>query len=148
MNNQNSDMLRAAELIENQGFTMAAVKADEVISDRRRGVQPLLTLIDKGISLKGFYVADRVVGKAAAFLYVLLEAESIYALTVSDAALDVFEGYGISVKYKCKAEMIRNRDNTGRCPMEQSVLGADSPEQALILIKQRLAELKNTEKVL
>ncbi len=140
---ENKDMLIAAELIKNEGFTLAAVKEGNIISDERRGVLPLLTLIDKGISLKGYSVADKVIGKAVAFLYVLLEAENVYALTVSDAALEVFCRYGIAINYECKAEMIKNRDNTGRCPMESAVLSTDSPEEALKLIRKRLEELRN-----
>ena len=137
------DMLRAVGLIKNEGFTMAAVRDDKVISDQRRGVQPLLTLIDESVSLKGFSVADKVIGRAAAFLYVLLEAEKVYALTVSKTALEVFREYRISVSFDNESEMIRNRDNTGRCPMEQAVLGTNSPEEVLVLIREKLDELKN-----
>ena len=138
---ESKDMLCAVELLKKEGYTMVAVKDCKTLSDRRRGVAPLLSLLDKGENLRGYSVADKVIGKAAAFLYVLLEAEYIYALTVSEAALQVFEEHGISIIYEEKADMIHNRDKTGRCPMEQAVLCTDSAEEAVILIRNKLNEL-------
>ena len=46
---------------------------------------------------RGFAAADRVVGRAAAFLYVLLGAGEIYAGVMSDTAADVLERFGVAV---------------------------------------------------
>ena len=136
-----TDLARAVELLTSGGFTLAAVRGEEVVTSTERGVKPLLGLLDGGASLAGYSAADKVVGKAAAFLYVLLKVERLYAGVISQPALEVLEKHGISVDLGTLVPAIRNRANTGSCPMETAVTDADSPEEALGLIRKKLAEL-------
>ena len=134
-------MKKAASMLEEQGLTLAAVKGNERITSRERGVKPLLELIDDGKSLEGYSAADKVVGTAAAYLYVLLEVKELYAGVISQKAVDVMEKYGIEIEYDTIAEAIINRSGTGYCPMETAVSDAVSPENALELIRAKLKEL-------
>lgn len=137
----NKDLKIAAELLKKDGFSFVAVNGENIITSRKRGIAPLLELLEEGSTLEGYCVADKVIGMAAAYLYVILKPDEIYALTVSEHALSVFENYGFSVSYENKVSAIRNRTNTGFCPMEQAVIDAVSPDEALTLIKKRLREL-------
>ena len=65
------DLTRAL-LIANKDATLVAVRGDEIVVCRDRGVKPLLKMVAEGRSLKGFSVADKVVGKAPALLYAVL----------------------------------------------------------------------------
>jgi len=49
----------------------------------------------------------------------------------------------VFVSFSTLVPAIRNRDNTGFCPIETAVLDCDCPQQALIKIKNRLKELKS-----
>ena len=135
------NLKKAREILENEGFTFAAFDGKTVFTDDKRGVKPLLDIIDCGKTLGGFSAADKVVGKAAAFLYVLLGVSEIYADVISRHALSVLEEHKIPVEYAVLTEAVKNRSGTGFCPMETAVLDENSPENALVKIRARIAEL-------
>ncbi len=140
----NENTKRALDILNENGYTLV-IYGGAARTDRRRGVTPLLEIADKHETLKGSSAADKVIGKAAAYLYVLLEIEEVYAHVISRGALEVLSKYGISCEYGTVADAIRNRDNTGFCPMETAVLDASTPEEALIKIKQKLQTIKKQE---
>lgn len=139
--NLTEDMKKALSLLNEQGLAFAAVNGNETITSRERGVKPLLELIDEGKTLEGYSAADKVVGAAAAYLYVLLGAKELYANVISRKAANIMEKYGIYTEYNTLAEAIKNRAGTGFCPMETAVFEAVSPENALMLIRAKLKEL-------
>ena len=134
-------MKKAVSMLEEQGLTLAAIKGNETITSRERGVKPLMELIDEGKTLEGYSSADKVVGAAAAYLYVLLDVRELYAGVISRRAAEILEKYGITIEYDTLAEAIINRSGTGFCPMETAVSDAVSPENALELIRAKLNEL-------
>ena len=138
--NLTENMRKAVSMLSEQELTLAAVNGDERITSRERGVKPLLELIDKDSTLEGFSAADKVVGAAAAYLYVILGVKELYARVISRKALEVLDKYGICAEYGTLAEAIINRSGTGLCPMETAVSGAASPENASELIRAKLKE--------
>ena len=135
------NLIKAREILKNGSLTFAAFDGKTVLTDERRGVKPLFELIVRGETLRGFSAADKVVGKAAAFLYVLLDVSEIYADVLSRHALSVLEEYKIHAEYSVLTEAVKNRAGTGFCPMETAVLDENSPEKALEKIKAKIAEL-------
>lgn len=129
------------ELLLQEGYTCVIFRDNKRLTSRERGVKPLLAWLDSKENVAGFTAVDKVVGKAAAFLYVLLGVSGVYGLTISEKALEVLERHGIGVIYDRKAEVIRNRDNTGFCPMEQAVWDMEEPEEALEAIRKKLKQL-------
>lgn len=110
---------------------------------RERGVRPLLELLHSQGSCPGGQAADKVVGRATAFLYCLLQVQRIYAMVLSQGALEVLEKAGIDVSYDTLVPSIRNRTNTGPCPMEAATAACQTPEQALFAIQDTLDKLAN-----
>lgn len=135
------ELKQAKELLLGSGFTCVFKKGDDVITATKRGVAPLLEILETRGSTEGYVAADRVVGKAAAMIYVLLGVREVFALIMSEPARCVFEMYGIPVSYGELVPMIKNRSEDGFCPMEQATRDAKSPEEALALIKAKLSEL-------
>lgn len=135
------DLIRAKESLENGNYTCVLCKADSIYTSTERGVKPLLQWLDSKTDMEGYSAADKVVGNAAAFLYVLLKVETVYAPVMSEAAIHTFEKHGIQAVYDLPVEAIRNRKNTGFCPMETAVKGISSPQAALVAIKEKLREL-------
>lgn len=127
-------------------YTLVLFDGKTVFTDTKRGVKPLLDLLDGNTDLTGFSAADKVVGKAAAFLYVLLNVREIYADVISNHALSVLEQHQITVMYGTLTDKIKNRAGTGFCPMETAVLGENSPEKALEKIREKAKELANNNK--
>lgn len=130
------------QLLNQHLITFAAFNGIDTINDSRRGVAPLLELIDNNKMLSGYSVADKVIGKAAAYLYVLLQPSEIYCNVISQHAVDVFEKYNISFSFENCVPAIRNRKDTGFCPMESAVLTADNPVSALAAIKDKLYSVR------
>lgn len=112
-----------------------------ILTDKRRGIRPLLDLLEGHTNVAGFAAADKVVGKAAAYLYCLLKVKCLYAQVISQPALDVFVQTDIEVEYDQLVPAIQNRTKDGFCPMESAVLTIQSPKEALFAIYNTLEQL-------
>lgn len=137
-----ADLLRAKALLEESGDTCVICLGEQVYRSRARGVQPLLQWLDAGEDMMGFSAADKVVGRGAAFLYRLLGVRRVYGQVMSAAAVKVLRAGGIEASWGMLTEHIRNRENTGLCPMEEATLTLQDPEEALQAIRTRLAQLR------
>lgn len=136
------DTEKAKAILEQNGYTCVLCHGESVSYSSYRGVRPLVDFLDSGAEYTGYCAADKVVGKATAFLYVLLGVREVYAGVLSDAAAAVFEKYGVSFVCGQRVPMIRNRDNTGFCPMEQATRDIQEPEQALAAVRDTLKKLQ------
>lgn len=136
-----SNINKAKEILQNGGFTCVLTDGEKLFTSNKRGVAPLLEWYDSGNCFKNFSAADKVVGKAAAFLYVLLGVKEVFALVISKAALSVFEDYKIPVEYAELVPAIKNRTNTGFCPMESATKDVENPQKAVEVVKNKLREL-------
>lgn len=107
-----------------------------------RGVMPIIDFINKGYDLSGASVADLVVGKAAAMLFIKAGIKDIDTIIISKPALKVLEEHHITVKYEKIVDNIINRDKTGLCPFESLVLDVDDVSIAYKLIVEKLESFK------
>lgn len=115
---------------------------DVIYTSMERGIKPLLNLLNGNADISGFSAADKIVGRAAAFLYVLMGVEAVYADVMAKAAADILEKYGISPSSGISVASIRNRADTGICPMEQAVEGISDPREALAAVTEKLKQLQ------
>lgn len=136
-----NDLIKAIDTLNNGRYTCVLCKGDELYTSTERGVKPLLEWLESGINLKGFSAADKVVGKAAAFLYVLLGVKEVYAPVMSESALYTLARNGVQPHCDKSVNHIINRAGTGFCPMEEAVMDIMEPQNALKSIKLRLQQL-------
>ncbi len=94
------------------------------------------------IKYEEYAAADRVVGKAAAFLYVLLGVTAVYAEVLSEPALKVLRGHGMAVEAQCVVGRIVNRKGDGLCPMESAVMEIEDAAAAYKAIDARLRAMR------
>ncbi|MBQ8446346.1 MAG: DUF1893 domain-containing protein [Clostridia bacterium] len=120
------------------GDTCAIVGDGVVLSSQERGIKPLLAWLTAGENCAGAVAADKVVGKAAAYLYVLLGVAEVHAKVLSETAEKVFLRFGVAYTFEEKVVAIRNRTDTGFCPMEQAVLDVDDPKRAYTVLNERM----------
>lgn len=139
----NANLVKAKELLEANDYTCVLQKEETIFTSTDRGVKPLLQWVNERKDFIGFCAADKVVGKAAAYLYVLLKVEAVYAKIISVPAAHVLEEHGIEVFFSEKVDAIHNRTHTGFCPMETAVWDIDNPEEALVAIRNKASELSN-----
>lgn len=136
----------AKERFETGAYSCVLCKDGTAYTSIKRGVAPLLEWVTQGIDLKGFSAADKIVGKAAAFLFVTSGVKEVYASVMSKTAIDILSQYGITAEYETLVLIIENRSKTGPCPMEQAVLGIDEPLAAIQAIQKTLADLQSNGK--
>ncbi len=122
-------------------ITCAICKGEAVYTTTFRGVKPLVSWLDEGIDAAGGSAADRVVGRATAWLYSLLGVRAVYAHVMSTPAIQVLEAAGIA--HSCGKEVpgIINRRGDGPCPFEDAVMEIHDPRQAEQAIRARMQEL-------
>lgn len=137
----NKNLQKAREILLSNRCTCVLCREDTVLTDHRRGIRPLLELYRSGQDLHGFSAADKVVGKAAAFLYWLMGVKAVYAQIISAPAAKVLAQGGIALEYGTLVSAIQNRDNTGFCPMETAVWDIENPTDAPAAIEKALAQL-------
>ena len=137
----NTDLTQAIVGLTGTDATVVLCRGEVCFTDSRRGVAPLLALLDSGRDVTGFAAADRVVGKAAAFLYVRLGVAAVYAPVMSRPAYAVLVAHGIEAAYGELVEAIRNRAGDGFCPMETAVWDISQPEEAETTIRRTLKNL-------
>ena len=137
----NTDLTRAQEVLAAEGCTCVLCKGDVFYKSTRRGVAPLMGWLDEGIDVRGFSAADKVVGKATAFLYCLLGITAVHANVISETALGVLRQQGICVSFGQRVDAIQNRAGTGLCPMELATRDVTDPADAPAAIRAALARL-------
>ena len=137
----NPDTEKAKEILIEGKYTCVICRGEDTDTFTERGVKPLLSLLDSGKSLKGYSAADKVVGRASAFIYTLLKVNEVYAPVMSAGAEKVLRESEISVYYDELVEKIINRQGTGICPMEDAVSLSNTAEDAVEKIRRRLSEL-------
>ena len=98
----------------------------------------MMDFIASGADLSGYCVADIVVGKAAALLFVKCGITNVFAKTLSQKAKKVLETYGVYYEYETLTDSIINRAGTDICPMEKAVVNTDDPEEAYKILKDKL----------
>lgn len=139
------NLKKAIQMLTDGDYTCVLCKGDIVYTCEKQGVKPLLDWYDSGLNSNGFSAADKVVGNAAAFLYVLLGVKEVHALVMSEAASRTLKKNGISASCDRLVKGIMNRTGTGPCPMEAAVQGLSEPKQALAAVRKRLDALSGNK---
>ena len=91
----------------------------------------------------GYIIVDRIMGRSAVILAKLIQATTIITPVISEPALELAKEYKMNITYNEVVEYIINRDKTGRCPIESSVIDISDP---LIGYKTIINTLKNLKK--
>ena len=136
------DLENTKEELQNGGYTCVLCHGEKKVYSAERGVKPLIKLLQSGEDFSRFSAADKVVGKATAFLYCLLGVKAVYAFVVSRAALDILREHQITIQYITLTEAILNHRKDGFCPMEADTKQISDPRQALAAIRQTLKALR------
>ncbi len=142
--NNNNNLDKAIKILEEEkDLTLVLVLNESIYKSSEKGIKPLLQLLNSGKNYLNYSSADKIVGKAAAMLYKLLNINDIYGEVMSISAINFLEQNNINFKYKIKTKEIINRKGTGICPMEETVLNIENPTEAKKLLEDKLKELIN-----
>ena len=131
-------------ILESGGYTCVFTDGTAVYTSMLRGVKPLVQFVESRTMPAGLSAADKVVGKATAYLYVLLGVREIYAQIISEPAAEVLQAKGIHVQYGKKVPNIINRKGDGICPFEAAVMEIAEPVMAYDAILHKMQEMNIT----
>lgn len=105
-----------------------------------RGVKDLMCLLKTGSrQMQGSFVADKVVGKAAASLMILGGIAELHAGVLSLPAWWLLQQHRIPCKAGILVPHIVNRAGNAWCPLEERCFFAESPEVCLQRIESFLS---------
>lgn len=130
-------------IIEEGRFACVGSRGGNILfSLRGIGIKPLILVYETSPELLAQTdVCDKVIGKAAAMVCVLAGTKSVWGAIMSRSAAEYLEKRGIAYGYGKLVDRIENRTGTGICPLEDSILNIESPEEGYTALKLRIAEL-------
>ena len=141
-----SDLEQAVELLKETNITCVLCKDGQIYTSTERGVKPLIAFVESGRDYRGFSAADKIVGKAAAMLYVLLGVHTVFAEVMSEGGIYTLARHGIASFCDTSVKEIQNRSNTGICPMEEAVAKIDAPDEGMKAIQKKLSAMQEIHK--
>ncbi len=122
-------------------YTCVLCRGERVYKSEKKGIAPMMELLDSGAELSGFCAADRIVGRATAMLFVLARVREVYAEVITDGAVQILEENGIACTWQTRTKMIINRRGDGPCPMEKTVDGITDPVLARVELRKTMERL-------
>lgn len=123
------------------GHTLCLSKDGVLILDDKRGITPLLELIASGKDVSGYSAADKVVGKAAAALFIKCGVKQLYAAVLSKGGAKLLESHGVEYVYDTLTDAIINRAGNDACPMEKAVRDIEEIEDMCVAILREHARI-------
>ena len=126
--------------------TICLCKDATCLFSDKKGISPMMDFINDNIDLNGYSVADLIVGKAVAFLFVKCNIKNVYAKVLSKSGKEILDKYHIYYEYETITEKIINREGNDICPMEKAVLNSNDINEAYELLKNKLDSLKKLPK--
>jgi hypothetical protein len=121
-------MLRLKE----KNLSLVVAKNGKVIFETKsHGVKGFLEAIKLlGKELAGSSVADRIVGRAVALLFVYFQVSVIFAVIISEEGVRVLEDNNVLYQFEKCVPNILNQKRNDICPFEKLALTFATPEEA------------------
>ncbi len=139
------DLRRARAILNTGNYTCVLCRGEDFHTATARGVRPLVDWLDSGRDFRGYSAADKVVGRATAFLYRLLGVRAVHALVMSAPAREALVAGGIDASCDREVSGIINRRGDGPCPFENAVLGITDEQEALTAIRKKQLQMQLPE---
>ena len=127
------DIELASSLLEEEKLNLVIVKEGQVLfKSKEGGLRPVFFAVRNATyTLHNASAADRIVGLAAAMLYLHAGVVSVYAYIVSAPALALLKEKGVAIASKNVVPNIYNHDGTDVCPFEKLAQSVTSSVQLI-----------------
>lgn len=135
------DIEKAIEMLKGN-ICLAIVNGNTSALSGKPGIAALLDYISESNILMHSSVADKIVGRAAALLFVRAKVKEVYGRTMSKPASEILTKYGIPHSYDTLTDHILNRRGDGKCPMDMAIENIDNPDEAYKKLVIASAKLK------
>lgn len=129
------------------GKSFAAGRGDAVSKvGEGRGIKPILDALDADPQVfADAVVVDKIVGRAAAAIYVFGGAAKVVAPVMTAGARRFLQARGVMVEADTLVPELRNRKGDGRCPMESAVDKLDDPAAMVSALRAAVARMEREE---
>jgi hypothetical protein len=134
--------LAKKELVRGKYSCVLVQDGEVVMTSFEKGVKPLMRFYESRELYKSPVLADKVIGRAAAFLAVLCGITEVYAEVISEDAIKVLEDYQVPVTFRRMVPYIANRSGDGLCPMEELSKGVETPLEMYEKIQKWLQKIE------
>jgi len=126
------DIERAELRLKEEKISLVVVKNGKVIFETEsHGIKGFLEAIEfLREELAGSSVADKVVGRAVALLFVYFRISAVFAVTISVEGVKVLEDNNIFYQFERSVPNILNQKRNDICPFEKLALTIANPEEA------------------
>lgn len=133
-----TDLEKAKDYFYSQKASMVLCKEDDKFITQEKGLTPLINLIESGDDYFEYSACDKVVGRAAAFLYVLLGVKEIHAKVMAKLAIQILDKAEIKYSADEFVDTILDDQLKDTNPLEEVVLRSGSANNALRDLKAYL----------
>lgn len=129
------DLERAKEAMIFDGYTCVITLDNIMFKSKDKGLQPLLDWLYSGNKYTGWRLCDKVVGKAAAYLHIILGVREIYADVISQPAKELLEENNVTVNAGEIVPAILNDAKDGPHPLETAVENITDVNDSIMAIE-------------
>ena len=132
------DLALAREHLTRFGRSLVVARGGRIVAERdEAGLAATLDCLE-AVRREGpaSAVADRVVGRAAAWAAIWAGARACYGVVVSLPAESLMVAHGLHVEAASRVDNILNRARRGLCPLEAAVADALTAEEAMEAIRR------------
>lgn len=139
------DIELAKRILDSEKQAIVIVKEGRIIfSSNGKGIKPIYTALKELKSeLRGSSIADKVIGKAAAMICEYAGIKELSTKLISENAINVLENTSIIYNYEKSVPYIKNRDQSGMCPVETLSLKTNNIDELLIGVSNFLKSINN-----
>lgn len=141
-----TDLQRAKSCLTGE-TTCVLCKGESLYISEKTGIAPVADWLAEGKNLTGYSAADRIVGRAAAMLFILAGVKEVYSEVMSRGAVSELERAGVACSWGTLTDRIRNRAGDGPCPMDRAVEGLTNPEACYAAIQKTRAQLRAAQNI-
>ncbi len=139
-----NEELTAVKELKERNLSLIAFNGSNRYESDETGIKPILMGLEKdALFFKDMEVYDKIIGKAAAMLFIYGKVKSVFGIVMSRSAQKMLESHGIEYGYETLVDSIINRKGTDICPMEKVVMDIDDIDEAYIQLKERSKELNS-----
>jgi len=139
------ELERAKELMILEGYTCVITLDGITFKSKEKGVRPLLDWLYSGNKYTGWRLCDKVVGKAAAFLHIILGVREIYAEVISEPAKALLEENNITVTADTVVPEILNQTKDGPHPLETAVENITDVNDSIMAVELALKRMEKNK---
>ena len=142
--NYMNDLKIAKNWLEKNDLSLVIVKNGKLVFEtKEKKILGFIDAIEKiGDNMNGSSIADKVVGKAVAFLCIYKKANSVYAKILSEKAKHLFEQWNIIFEYDSLVQEILDTNQNNVCPFELKAKNLNSPKKAFYELKELANSLR------